>query len=513
MNKLKRFYRSTNSYRSARHLFWMSSLTSQLSQRKSKAETKQLRKSINKQREILMNDYLKTKADAINHASQARQIEREFSEAKNHHMHPKSQKQLVSKEALHTHFEKHFQENIVEMPEELVHPENSCLSSSLQNAIHVDESPPTQNEIQHHLSKLKNRKCQGVDKVHMEQLKYGRNSTRFLLYITTLLTLIWTTIVVPIIWLQSRLSCIYKSGPRSDPSNYRGISVSAVVSRLLPMIILDRISESYNNTIEQNQFGFRKNKGCDNAIFILRNVINTSKEKMYICFIDLTAAYDKIPRNLLFRVLDIRLGCTHLISLLKAVYTETTASITGLRKSFPTKAGCRQGGIESPILFNIYFDTVCRVLDTELQAELGDDYGIKFKYHIPNEATSRSQRTNHPSHGVAQLLRALYADDMFVIFRTKEALQRGMEIAETVLTRYGLTLSRKKTETMVVNGNHEETTSESIIKLGEYDIKNVQAFKYLGIKIAPNNNNVMIQHRIGSASSKFSELKDMFKNH
>jgi retron-type reverse transcriptase len=142
------------------------------------------------------------------------------------------------------------------------------------------------------------------------------------------------------------------------------------------MIILDRISESYNNTIEQNQFGFRKNKGCDNAIFILRNVINTSKEKMYICFIDLTAAYDKIQRNLLFRVLDIRLSCTHFISLLKAVYTETTASITGLRKTFPTKAGCRQGGIESPILFNIYFDTVCRVLDTELRAELGDDYGI-----------------------------------------------------------------------------------------------------------------------------------------
>ena len=29
---------------------------------------------------------------------------------------------------------------------------------------------------------------------------------------------------------------------------------------------------------------------------------------MYISFIDLKAAYDKIPRNLLFRVLDIRLG-------------------------------------------------------------------------------------------------------------------------------------------------------------------------------------------------------------
>ena len=279
------------------------------------------------------------------------------------------------------------------------------------------------------------------------------------------------------------------------------------------MIIIDRISDAYNNTIEQNQYGFRRNKGTDNATFILRNIINTTKEKLYICFIDLTAAYDKIPRSLLFRVLDIRLGCTHLISLLKSIYSETTATITGSQKSFTTKAGCRQGGIESPILFNIYFDTVCRVLDSELRAKLGGDYGIEFQYSIPNEATSRAQRSTHPACGKSQLLRALYADDMFVIFRTKEALQAGMEIAEAVLTRYGLTLSRKKTETMVVNGDQEETTSESIIKLGDKNIKNVSVFKYLGVKISPKNDKVMIQHRIESASAKFAELKDMFKNH
>ena len=77
-------------------------------------------------------------------------------------MHSKSRKLLVSKESLHNHFEKHFQENTVETPEEIIHPENSCINSSLNNAIHVDESPPTQKEIEHQLSKLKNRKCQGI---------------------------------------------------------------------------------------------------------------------------------------------------------------------------------------------------------------------------------------------------------------------------------------------------------------------------------------------------------------
>ena len=40
-----------------------------------------------------------------------------------------------------------------------------------------------------------------------------------------------------------------------------------------------------------------------------------------------------------------------------------------------------------------------------------------------------------------------------------------------VYNRYGLTLSRKKTETMVINGTHDETYASSLITLGECKIK------------------------------------------
>lgn len=64
--------------------------------------------------------------------------------------------------------------------------------------------------------------------------------------------------------------------------------------------------------------------------------------------------------------------------------------MSGLRKELSVNTGCRQGGTESPILFNIYFDTVYRVLDYELRKALGNDYELEFKYRIPNEATSRA---------------------------------------------------------------------------------------------------------------------------
>ena len=361
-----------------------------------------------------MNEYYSRKADSINNASETRRIDREFAEAKKYNMHRQTSKLLVSKESLHKHFKKHFGGSNIPMPKELQHPENSRLKDTMNNAIDVDESPPHVDEIKKTLGKLKNGKCEGTDKVKMEQLKYGKQSDMFINHILTLLTLIWTSIIVPNLWIQSRISCIFKKGKQSDPANYRGISVTATLSRLIPTIIMNRISTAYNRTLEQTQFGFRRNKGCDNAIFILRNIIDrSSSTPMYISFIDFTAAYDKIPRNILFRVLDIRLGCHHIISLLKAIYTGTTAIVTASRKSFPIETGCRQGGIESPVLFNIYFDTVCRVLNYELKRVLGDDYGIKFSYRIPNEATSRTQRSKCRSNGISSIDHALYADDMY----------------------------------------------------------------------------------------------------
>ena len=113
-------------------------------------------------------------------------------------------------------------------------------------------------------------------------------------------------------------------------------------------------------------------------------------------------------------------------------------------------------------------DTVCRVIEYELSTKLGDSYGIKYRYQIPNESSSQEQRYEHPLYGLACIKKVLYADDMVMFFKMKEARQEGLEIIESVLSRYGLTLSRKKTEIMVVNGSPDETIQELIVHVGDY---------------------------------------------
>ena len=62
-------------------------------------------------------------------------------------------------------------------------------------------------------------------------------------------------------------------------------------------------------------------------IFIVREAIKSTKNPLYLCMIDLRAAYDHIDRDMLFSVLNIRTKAPKITSLLKALYTGTKASI------------------------------------------------------------------------------------------------------------------------------------------------------------------------------------------
>ena len=90
---------------------------------------------------------------------------------------------------------------------------------------------------------------------------------------------------------------------------------------------------------------------------------------MYIAFVDLKAAYDWIPRDALFKRLEIRLKSPLLVSILRALYTGTKAYVKGCKHLFDTLVGCRQGALESPVLFNIYMDFVVTVARQEVLKE------------------------------------------------------------------------------------------------------------------------------------------------
>ena len=166
------------------------------------------------------------------------------------------------------------------------------------------------------------------------------------------------------------------------------------ISRIIAKIVLGRLKEAYESHLGESQFGFRKNKSTTDAIFVLKSVIAKYGGQFIAVYIDLTAAYDHIPQDFLFRVLSLRTGATHLVNILRKMYDGTTASIKGMETVFDVLIGCRQGGQESPCLFNYYFDYVLKVAASEIDRQFPNGWGIEFQFAIPHLCANRQQRRN-----------------------------------------------------------------------------------------------------------------------
>ena len=102
---------------------------------------------------------------------------------------------------------------------------------------------------------------------------------------------------------------LYKGkGEGNDCKNYRGISLLSVVGKIYAGIEVDRVRRVTGVSIEDEQRGFRAERGCVDQIFTLKQIGEKAQEKkrrVYVGFIDLQKAYDKVNRKTLGQELRI----------------------------------------------------------------------------------------------------------------------------------------------------------------------------------------------------------------
>ena len=233
---------------------------------------------------------------------------------------------LITSEKLTEFFQDHLKEKPVDLQPEVITP--GLYPHVLPpDDINISTDIPTVSEVNDARKRFKNGKCQGTDKIYGEEVKYN-SSNRFMIYLMLLISTIWTSCILPSSWLISSITCLFKNkGSRSEAANYRGLSIMATCSKIIISIVISRIRDTYERIISNSQFGFRCNRSTTDAIYILQNSINLSSEPLFVCFIDLKAAYDWINRDMMFKVLDIRLKSPFLVNILRVFYTGTPAVI------------------------------------------------------------------------------------------------------------------------------------------------------------------------------------------
>ena len=92
-----------------------------------------------------------------------------------------------------------------------------------------------------------------------------------------------------------------------------------------------------------------------------------------------------------------------------------------------------------------------------------------------------------------------------------------IEKLEKLFIKFNLTICTTKTETMILNWTGTaENYPKSILTINEVNIKNIEIFKYLGVKISHDDyktGDIEIKYRINLANVKFREYQHVFTNH
>ena len=101
---------------------------------------------------------------------------------------------------------------------------------------------------------------------------------------------------------ESEFKVIPKKDGAAKCSKHRTISIKSQMGKIVLKLLNERLERKVNETVDNVQFRFRKEVGTRNATFMLRTVMERAVEKqkyIFICFVDLEKAFDRVKHELL----------------------------------------------------------------------------------------------------------------------------------------------------------------------------------------------------------------------
>ena len=160
--------------------------------------------------------------------------------------------------------------------------------------------PPSLETVRKLLESLNERKAIGLDKIPNRLLKLSAG------IVAPALTKIFTksieTGIFPQEWKLAKVTPIFKRGEKTDPGNYRPISVIPVLSNIFEKIIYDQLFAYLNekNLLAQSQSGFRNLHSTVTALIEATNSwSNLSHGSVHTSAVDYSSAvlWDVYPHH------------------------------------------------------------------------------------------------------------------------------------------------------------------------------------------------------------------------
>ena len=194
-----------------------------------------------------------------------------------------------------------------------------------------------------------------------------------------------------------------------------------------------------------------------------------NKKKLNLAWLDLRNAFGSIPHFVIKHTLRHMGVPKDMVTLCGNIYTDGITKIstpTGLTNDIPINSGVKQGCPMSPILFNLCIELILRWIKEE---------AVKIK----------SGTCNHFGTDLSCLA---YADDLVLMARSKDTLQRLLYAAAEAANTLGLNFRPDKCATLSLTSTRQRATfvepTDFTIQ-GEHipALSQEESYRYLGVPI------------------------------
>ena len=113
---------------------------------------------------------------------------------------------------------------------------------------------------------------------------------------------------IPNEWKESRVLLVYKGGSINELNNYRPVAIINVMCKLFMMVVRGRINEwvEESRMLGDIHGGFRRGRMTEDNLFMLESLIEMAKvrkEYLFVAFIAMEKAYDRVDIRKLFEVM------------------------------------------------------------------------------------------------------------------------------------------------------------------------------------------------------------------
>ena len=152
------------------------------------------------------------------------------------------------------------------------------------------------------LDAIMSQKCNKASDVYGLAAEHLKNAPHIVTtYLTPVINSIFNTGRIPDSLKVGLLHPIHKKGkPKNDPGNYRGITITPLIMKIMDKIILAHQRAATTETSHPLQFGFTPGKSGLHAAFLLGEAIAESKDKgdtLFVASLDVQKAFDTVQHS------------------------------------------------------------------------------------------------------------------------------------------------------------------------------------------------------------------------